>query len=167
MLCREELADDEDVFELGMDSLQVAIAVQKLRAALWAREVELNYERITPQLFYSSPTINKLAYSLDVVINGNQTNGTAINGTGDRRARLQEVLDRYLAGVSDQEIQSKEKEPGNPVVILAGSTGSLGSYLLATLLTSPKVSKVICLNRSSDAATRQKASFKQRGLDTA
>ncbi|KAL1961532.1 hypothetical protein VTN77DRAFT_1637 [Rasamsonia byssochlamydoides] len=147
-----------------MDSLQVAIAVQKVRAALRAREVQVDYDRITPQLFYASPSVNKLARSLHVLVNGDRQ--ADVNGTDDRHVRLQEVLDRYLVGL-DKVVPSKQKETDNPVVILTGSTGSLGSYLLATLLSSPKISKVICLNRTTDAETRQRASHKQRGLDIA
>ncbi|KAF2234984.1 NAD(P)-binding protein [Viridothelium virens] len=51
-------------------------------------------------------------------------------------------------------------------IILTGSTGSLGSYLLDTLVRSSKVERVICLNRSSDAEQRQWKSHRARGLST-
>ena len=51
-------------------------------------------------------------------------------------------------------------------VILTGSTGSLGNYLLDALVRSPKVERVICLNRSSDAEQRQWKSHRARGLST-
>ena len=49
-------------------------------------------------------------------------------------------------------------------VILTGSTGSLGSYLLDTLYRSKRVSRIICLNRSSNAAEKHKQMGQQRGL---
>ena len=49
-------------------------------------------------------------------------------------------------------------------VILTGSTGSLGSYLLEALYHSKRVSRIICLNRSSNAAERHKYIGRQRGL---
>ncbi|KAL9113522.1 MAG: hypothetical protein Q9227_002259 [Pyrenula ochraceoflavens] len=55
----------------------------------------------------------------------------------------------------------------NPVVILlTGSTGNLGTFLLHALLTTAAVSRVICLNRKPNAAERQKNAFKSRGLGT-
>jgi thioester reductase-like protein len=53
--------------------------------------------------------------------------------------------------------------PGH-VVILTGSTGSLGSYLLQTLLQNQSVAHVYCLNRSSDSASLQAERNKSRGL---
>lgn len=49
-------------------------------------------------------------------------------------------------------------------VLLTGSTGNLGSYLLHTLFHDPCVSHIYCLNRTVDAPTRQLASLHQRGL---
>lgn len=49
-------------------------------------------------------------------------------------------------------------------MIITGSTGSLGSYLLAELLQDPTVTRIYCLNRSADAAQRQLQSLKDKGL---
>jgi nucleoside-diphosphate-sugar epimerase len=51
-------------------------------------------------------------------------------------------------------------------VILTGSTGSLGAYLLDRLLVNPKVERIICLNRSKDAQQRQIENHLSRGLPT-
>ncbi|KAG6869385.1 hypothetical protein C0995_003602, partial [Termitomyces sp. Mi166 len=53
------------------------------------------------------------------------------------------------------------------IVVLTGSTGSLGCFLLARLAGDPDVSKVICLNRVSSGATtphqRQRDLMAKRG----
>ncbi len=51
-------------------------------------------------------------------------------------------------------------------VILTGSTGSLGTYILATLQQLPrdKVAKVYCLNRSKDGREKQNAALTLRGI---
>ena len=51
-------------------------------------------------------------------------------------------------------------------LILIGSTGSLGSYLLDSLLASPRVSKIMCLNRGSHGESKQKEGNAARGLIT-
>ena len=51
-------------------------------------------------------------------------------------------------------------------VILTGSTGSLGSYLLHSLMRQKNVKKVYCLNRTADGAKRQAEVSTPRGLST-
>lgn len=51
-------------------------------------------------------------------------------------------------------------------ILLTGSTGNLGSYLLHTLSFDPSVAHIYCLNRggATDSKTRQRSSLRQRGL---
>jgi thioester reductase-like protein len=164
---REEraLGDDDDVFELGMDSLQVAILVQKLKAALKTQNLKAVSDKINPHFFYTSPSSSKLARSIDHLING----GNSLNGNGithiDRRARMQYMIDKYSAGLDDK-LPPKKKRADNLTVILTGSTGSLGSYLLHSLIESPLISKVICLNRSVDSQKKQTIGNKLKELST-
>ena len=51
-------------------------------------------------------------------------------------------------------------------VLLTGSTGNLGSYLLEELLSNGDVKKVTCLNRSPNAKERQKTNAVSRGLSS-
>lgn len=51
-------------------------------------------------------------------------------------------------------------------VFQTGSTGSLGSYLLDALYHSKRVSRIICLNRSSNAAERRRQISQERGLSS-
>src|SRR3569833_2612178 len=51
-------------------------------------------------------------------------------------------------------------------VILTGSTGSLGTYILSTLLRCfpERIDRVYCLNRSENAKDKQSADLSKRGL---
>lgn len=63
--------------------------------------------------------------------------------------------------------RARKLDPDQPwTVVLTGSTGTVGTYLLATLLSYPKtkVRKVYCLNRAADARDRHAASFAALGL---
>ena len=51
-------------------------------------------------------------------------------------------------------------------VLLTGSTGSLGSYLLDSLVRQQHVRKIYCLNRAEDGLARQKMASDDRRLDT-
>lgn len=56
------------------------------------------------------------------------------------------------------------------VVLLTGSTGTLGSYILAHLISDPRVLRVYALNRAASGKStldRQTDAFVDRGLDVA
>lgn len=64
-------------------------------------------------------------------------------------------------------------KPGRPnaadqgqTVLITGTTGMLGSYVLDLMARSPNVKKIICLNRDEDGgASRQANAMETRGLD--
>ncbi|KAK4212677.1 non-canonical non-ribosomal peptide synthetase FUB8 [Rhypophila decipiens] len=61
-----------------------------------------------------------------------------------------------------------EGSQSDMAVILTGSTGSLGSYLLDSLARQQHVRKIYCLNRAEDGGlAKQKAASLDRGLDIA
>lgn len=51
-------------------------------------------------------------------------------------------------------------------VVLTGSTGSLGSYLLDSIVRNPSVARAYCLNRAIDGEARQTSVSAARGLPT-
>jgi thioester reductase-like protein len=51
-------------------------------------------------------------------------------------------------------------------IVLTGSTGHLGTYILDALLADPQVESVHCLNRADDAQMRQEAQLRDRGLES-
>ena len=50
-------------------------------------------------------------------------------------------------------------------VLLTGSTGNMGAYILDSLLQVPKVDRVTCLNRAPDSPQRQRSNHSSRRLD--
>lgn len=60
--------------------------------------------------------------------------------------------------------QAQSLQLRGKTVLLTGSTGELGSYLLEELLQDPTITHVYCLNRSADAETRQLAKFREKRL---
>jgi hypothetical protein len=84
------------------------------------------------------------------------------------------LVEKYTADIppfypSSGTAPAVSESPG-AVVVLTGTTGALGSSLLADLLSSSAVSKVFALNRDSPTGhtlmARQTQSFIDRGLDT-
>jgi thioester reductase-like protein len=61
--------------------------------------------------------------------------------------------------VQQKRVGAERERPSKHTVILTGSTGSLGSQVLKTLVQRPEIEQVYCLDRSDDAATRQRQAF--------
>jgi hypothetical protein len=80
---------------------------------------------------------------------------------------MEETLNKFLEQLPEKSAGIKKNADlrGEAMtIILTGSTGSLGSYLLDTLISSLKVSKVYCLNRRPDAEQHQAKVNASRGL---
>ncbi|KAI1081553.1 male sterility protein-domain-containing protein [Whalleya microplaca] len=135
---QEELGIDDDLLSSGLDSLTCFILVARLKAALRCYGVEEDTLKfINNRLVYTEASIERIATRLSVILSG--------------------------AKSPDTHASHDENHSGN-VIVLTGSTGSVGSYILSSLLARTDVRKVFCLNRSSDAREKQQASFQARGL---
>ena len=151
----EILGDEDDFFTHGMDSLQVLQIVRRLKTALTKSGAEV---MITTSTIYLHPTVAKLAKTILQLVHPSLTDGGAPEE--DDISKMKESLEKWSSELPGQNKHSAL------TVILTGSTGSLGSYLLDALLGETKVAKVYCLNRSSDAGERQVKSNSSRGLIT-
>ncbi|KAJ5670583.1 Male sterility NAD-binding [Penicillium maclennaniae] len=143
-----------DIFSSGLDSLQTLRLGQTLQASLKSALPELGAMFGSPQL-YSRPTISQLSgYVLDL-LQGNDSPPDAahLESDADRETRISGLVGKYT-----------EDFGKDHAVILTGSTGSLGAYLLHELLRDLSVTKIYCLNRSDDAAPRQLQSLREKGL---
>lgn len=136
----QDLAVHDDIFAAGADSLQVMSLVRQLKSSLGGKETRIPADLISSRIIYSNPTASGLAKALHSMIEQGSQDPKEI---GRARIRKQEdMLAKYAKH--------------NLTVVLTGSTGSLGSYLLDCLLTSSQISKVICLNRGDNSEERQK-----------
>lgn len=149
--------DDADIFALGIDSLQTLQLGQFLQASLKSAQPNLVASALRSQQLYSHPTLHSLAsYVLELLHGESSPSTPALAETDSLRAsRLAGLVSKYSDDLGDSH-----------VVILTGSTGSLGAYLLHELLRDLSVSKIYCLNRSPDAASRQLKSMQEKGLVT-
>jgi hypothetical protein len=155
ILCVPSVDENADIFALGVDSLQTLRLGQTLQAALKTARPEITLVAFNNQQLYSHPTIRLLSEYVSNLLQGQHSSPAApISETdADREIRIAEIVAKY----------SDDLEEGH-VVVLTGSTGSLGTYLLHELLRDQSVSKIYCLNRSSDAASRQLKSLQEKGL---
>jgi hypothetical protein len=96
-------------------------------------------------------------------------------GPADAKTDIENMIEKYSLGFGEPARGSvakpvNESSRGDHVVALTGSTGGLGSYMLASLLQREDVSVVYAFNRPSSGTPlsiqrRQRSGFEDRGLD--
>ncbi|KAJ6568452.1 hypothetical protein B0H10DRAFT_2109334 [Mycena sp. CBHHK59/15] len=155
-----------DLFHQGFDSLSATFLRLRILSALRSSNdtaVQRAADGVTQNLVYSYPTIVRLSAFLYGLVSGD------VNARTDPNEMLEVMISKYASGFAQPAAFT-----GNPqVVLLTGSTGSLGSQILASLLGDCRVVKVYALNRPSSAseklnlAHRHRNIFNKRGLDTA
>ncbi|KAI9836987.1 MAG: hypothetical protein M1819_000636 [Sarea resinae] len=154
-----DFSDSDDLFTLGMDSLQVIAVLRDLKSGLNNKLIDQDASTLSTRIVYQNPSLDKLTAALWGLIDSKAA--TELSQGRDRAERMQEALDKYAANLLSPDLAIP---PGGLIVALTGSTGSLGSYLLDILVNHPKVHKVYCLNRSADARDRQIRGNSSRGL---
>ncbi|TFK21446.1 acetyl-CoA synthetase-like protein [Coprinopsis marcescibilis] len=167
-------ADEVDLFQAGCDSLQATqirnILLRALRDAF-----KVDTRTLDQNFVYTSPTISSLAdFFVGHSINTTDSEVAITNSTTTREGSMQQMVEHYAQSLPSIKLGSARsiERPSSRVVLVTGTTGALGSYILAALLRDPSVSKVYCLNRrlrSSNLSImeRQRRTFEERGLDTA
>ncbi|RPB17548.1 acetyl-CoA synthetase-like protein [Morchella conica CCBAS932] len=143
----DEWTDQDDFFELGMDSLQATVLRRKIVAGM--NKSGGDGDSLQPDLIFAYPTIEKMVGILA---------GKAVVAV-DREDRVKNMAQKYINIVNSLDSNS------GAVVLITGSTGSLGAFLLAQLSGLPNVSKVICLNRRTGAAIRDFSLRQQKALE--
>jgi thioester reductase-like protein len=148
----EDVTDTADLFQQGLDSLQVMTLVKAVNAFFtnsWP-----GFRPISSKTIYANSTISKLESAVR-----KSTESKFVLPTKDHEHEMEGYLSRFASGLPYEAMSDRRG-----VVLLTGSAGSLGSYLLGTFISDPEVSKVYCLNRAHNGLERQKKSFEDKGL---
>ncbi|CAI7678147.1 unnamed protein product [Penicillium pancosmium] len=158
----EDIMPDADFFEAGIDSLGIINLSKILGDGLRHSGVSEDCCVVTTRVIYGNSSLRRLARNLFVRISQSQVVADGNDGVEAANA----LLKKYSIESIDSTIPDKPSPKDNgQTIILTGSTGSLGSYLLDLLEGCDSVSKVICLNRSADGGCmKQLQSNAERGL---
>ncbi|KAL0568294.1 hypothetical protein V5O48_013694 [Marasmius crinis-equi] len=165
--------DSIDFFEMGMDSLHATRLRRMVQSAITQTIVPSRREStvLPPDFCFQHPSIDKLCTAVASILSGSHAETES-----SRVTAMHAMLDNYVAELKSYEGLAKSsgwKRPTSAaqgdVVLLTGSTGSLGCMLLKRLSGDPCVRKVICLNRrrpggSDSAMTYQINALRKRGL---
>ncbi|KAI8634247.1 acetyl-CoA synthetase-like protein [Xylariaceae sp. FL1651] len=155
---------DTDFFSAGIDSLQVMNASRSLRASLEKTVPTMDSAILTSRFIYNNPTPRRLAQHImhSISHDGPSSNG----GEETEDINMAKALhERYTRDLIPGKAGRPEAPSENQTVLLTGSTGMLGSYILDQLVRNPAIRKIICLNRAEDGGAKQQAKqMRERGL---
>ncbi|KAJ7198969.1 hypothetical protein GGX14DRAFT_525295, partial [Mycena pura] len=163
----DEIVPDVDLFRQGFDSLSVTVLQLRILGALRSASdpsVRKAADGLTQNLIYSYPTILQLSTFLRGLVLGLSDNAA------DPKEVLETMILKHTAGLV-QPVAPPSDSAGIPgVILLTGSTGSLGSQILSSLLRDDRVAKIYAFNRPSvdgavSSAKRHLVAFNTRGLD--
>jgi hypothetical protein len=192
---------DTDIFEAGVDSLQVIKMAREIRMAAKRGQAPAGLAEFSPRFIYANPTVNQLGALVFSAASRRGVVTPPLSHEADEKPSAT-VLVEEVDGVTGSETppwssssDSEEDDAtdvdlakalleeytsllppfrpgraataeraGEMTVVLTGSTGSLGPYILEALNRNPKVVRVICLNRSAKAAERHAQLCSSRGF---
>lgn len=178
-----QVKDDDDIFQHGCDRYDIRYSPIRLShfthyfislQATWIRNtltralrdsIQLDTRRNVNNFVYDYPTISVLATFLVAHISGNQTH----QSTDEVRQKdMEDMAAKYSANFPAHNPGTRPF-PDHKIVLLTGSTGGLGTFILSALVADDDVERVYCINRPSKDASatlldRQRASLLDKAL---
>jgi thioester reductase-like protein len=165
-LGRDSVGDDEDILVGGIDSIQTMELAKTLRAGLKAYGEGLQLPPVTSKMIYTNPTVRGLSTWVGSYLHPGMTSKDERGGEEAKRvARMEALVKKYTDDLPRRTLRSKKRGSDRLTVVLTGSTGSLGTYILQALLKDPAVEKIYGLNRAANARERHQKDFTARGED--
>lgn len=155
------LTPHDDLFGLGMNSLQAMAMTRELKSSI-ASQNEQASRGISAKLIYSNPTLTKLASAILRLLDPSTDKKQDTEGA--RIKEMEQMVDEFSTNLQSSEVLPSRLVETGQTVLLTGSTGSLGSYMLDVALTTTNVRKIVCLNRRANSQGQQNASHASRGL---
>ena len=187
-----KVPDDADIFQHGCDrpvssclllsvdrvscshSLQATYIRNALLRAIY-KSSKANISAIPETFVYENPTISRLGSLISAFVLGTKTNSYGQRATESHTSRF-DAMHALVAKYTTEFPQfHSNKTPDLPytgdVVLVTGTTGSLGCHILVQLMSNPEIRRVYALNRPpKDGKTirqRQENALHTRGLETA
>ena len=119
---------------------------------------------VPANLIFDFPSVTQLAKALHGLVDPSAASDLH-DGTTRSAEAIKAMVAKYTADLPSPHAAQAKAHKGNPVVLLTGSTGNIGSHILASLLSEGGIGKIYTLNRSSaDPSSRLKQAFEERGL---
>ncbi|KAH9946535.1 hypothetical protein B0H21DRAFT_822721 [Amylocystis lapponica] len=147
-----------DLFEHGFDSLSATFLRNRIIGALRSSadvDAKAAAPHVQPDFIFTHPTLAALAGAISSLV---RDGGSAAVAGKTPVADMEALIAQYTALLPAAFTVPVPKRDG-AVVLITGTTGSLGSNVLAVLLADPRVMRVYALNRGVELVDRQRAVF--------
>lgn len=162
------LGADDEFFGMGMDSLQVLRLSRALRSKFGLSTLALKD-------IYANPSLQLLTES--IIRQGLSRGSDGPEAVADRSQIISDIIQRYekdidripseaVNGIVSATPESLKVLNHSRAVILTGSTGALGSYILHSLMLQDNVKHVYCLNRAANSESIQRERNASHHLST-
>ena len=167
--------DSVDFFEVGMDSLQATRLYRSLQNALRATSNLASAASELPLDFvFQNSSVDKITHAVaSIMLGGADGTSAPLDKESKRIGDMRKMVERYVDEVKTYSnlVSAARARPASSttrrgahtkVVLLTGSTGSLGCMLLSRFVADSTISKVFCLNRPRDGAHDYQVKAMQR-----
>ncbi|KAI0926217.1 hypothetical protein AcV5_008731 [Taiwanofungus camphoratus] len=159
----------DDIFQHGCDSLQATWIRNTLSRALH-ESAKVDTRKITSNFVYDHPTIGSLASAVSALgLGTSKDEGSSNISLSARTDAMRAMVARYSGDFPAHQAGSGRPKASGDVVLVTGTTGSLGCHLLSRLASDPEVGRVYAFNRASRdlkaVGERQRLALIDRGLD--
>lgn len=155
---RAKITAHTDLFDVGLDSLQVTIIAKKLSEVLSHRGIKTV---VQPKTIYDHHSLASLISVVNRFLQGEDP--VLANGVSGKQ-QIQDIFQLHAEEIQISERKPLTKPAGDLCVLLTGSTGSVGSYVLGSLVRDSHVSRIYCVNRGPHSIERQKKSQASKRL---
>ena len=138
-----------------------------LRAVRESAKVDTRH--VPEHFVYDNPMIAQLASFISSIALGTDCPDDGSHSAAARIEAMRAMVAKYTSDFPTHKADPSVKRPKGDVVLVTGTTGSLGSHLLSQLAASEEVERVYALNRPSrdklPLRERQRLALVDRGLD--
>ena len=121
---------------------------------------------VSQNFVFEYPSIRELASAVSALVG---PSSQLMDPQQKRAQEIVELVERYTQDLPVVRGRQSQTSAGNQrvVALLTGSTGNIGSHILASLLADKRISRVYTLNRASTSAEdRLVTAFEDRSLPT-
>jgi thioester reductase-like protein len=147
--------DEDDLFVLGLDSLQTTEILSRLKAGITDDDNHRDVAWITVRLVYEHSSIIALAKTIRDHFGSDGVISTHNFASKERTQKLELMTQKYIQTFKGaRTVLDSARQTSDLHVLLTGSTGSLGTQMFVKFASDPTVSRISCLDRSANARER-------------
>jgi len=161
----DDLSAEVPFTAYGLDSLSAATLSHVLRPVIKISQIQLLADMTLRDLELRLAESGRTDSSND----RDTTKDLIDDALREKSQEMMHLVEKYTEGLSTRDLQESLPLSTSPTILLTGTTGSLGTHMLARLLLASEYRKIYVLLRKdpdgTSAADRQQAAFSLRGLD--